>query len=149
MDLSISGSAFWMGVIANSLFAVSIAMPISAQVPQARQATPKDPRSWASLIHKDYPASALSADLQGTVGIRVAVSKKGRVSRCFVERSSGHEVLDQAACRGMRRYAEFYPALDMKGHPTTGSYSTVITYKINYKQVPRPSVPPLTRSVTI
>lgn len=120
----------------------------NGQDSKLRKATPKDPMSWAPLIHADYPASALSANLEGTVGIRLAVSKRGRVSRCFVERSSGHEVLDQAACRGMRRHAVFYPAFDVKGRPTTGSYSTVITYKINYKQVPRPSVPPLTRSVT-
>jgi len=132
------------------LFGMTVAMTsvsTNGQELKVRQATPKDPTSWAPLIHADYPASALSANLEGTVGIRLIVSKRGRVSRCSVERSSGHEILDQAACRGMRRHAVFYPALNVKGRPTTGSYSTVITYKINYRQVPRPSAPPLTRSV--
>lgn len=108
-----------------------------------KQATPKDPRVWAPLIHQTYPREAALAGLEGSVRIRVVVDKVGRVSDCFVLQSSGHGVLDQAACDGMRRFAMFNPAIDASGSPTVGSYATIITYKMRTPQPPpRPPIPP-------
>jgi len=109
----------------------------------AKQATPKDPRVWAPLIHQTYPREAAIAGLEGSVRIRVVVDKKGRVSDCFVLQTSGHRILDQAACDGMRRFAMFSPAIDASGSPTVGSYATVITYKMRAQQPPpRPPISP-------
>jgi protein TonB len=59
------------------------------------------------------------------------VTPEGRAANCQVTGSSGSSILDQAACAGMERYARFNPALDAAGNPTTGSYSTRITYRLN------------------
>lgn len=104
-----------------------------------KQATPKDPRVWAPLIHQTYPREAALAGLEGSVRIRVIVDAAGRVSDCFVLQSSGHVILDQAACDGMRRFAVFNPASDASGSPTVGSYSTIITYRM---RTPQPSLRP-------
>jgi protein TonB len=63
--------------------------------------------------------------------VRVTVTANGRAANCQVTASSGSPDLDQAACQGMERYAQFNPALDPAGNPTDGSYSTRITYRIN------------------
>jgi len=98
---------------------------------QARGATTKGERSWAARIQENYPARALREEIEGTVGVRVSVTPDGRVGSCQVTGSSGSPILDDAACKGMERYARFNPALDASGDPTTGSYSTRVTYKLN------------------
>src|SRR3990167_11258098 len=79
---------------------------------QARGATTKNERSWAARIQENYPARALRAEIEGTVGVRVSVTPDGRVGSCQITGSSGSPILDDAACKGMERYARFDPALD-------------------------------------
>lgn len=98
---------------------------------QARGATPDGQNRWARRIQENYPARALREETQGTVGVAVTIDGNGRVSGCRVTRSSGSSILDDAACKGMERYARFNPALDAGGNPTTGSYSTSIVYRLN------------------
>ena len=98
---------------------------------QARGARTKNERSWAARIQENYPARALREEIEGTVGVRVTVTPDGRATGCSVTASSGSDILDAAACAGMERYARFDPALDNDGNPTTGSYSTRVTYKLN------------------
>ncbi len=97
----------------------------------ARAAQPKGQSRWARRIQENYPSRALREEVEGTVGVRVTIGANGRVSGCTVTGGSGSSILDQAACRGMQRYARFDPALDDAGNPTTGSYSTRITYRLN------------------
>ena len=68
---------------------------------------------------------------EGTVGVAVTVGPDGKVSQCSVSSSSGSDVLDSAACDGMRRYAQFDPALDEDGRPTSSNWSTRIVYRLN------------------
>jgi protein TonB len=98
---------------------------------KARGARTKNERSWASRIQENYPARALREEIEGTVGVRVTVTADGRATGCSVTASSGSDILDAAACQGMERYARFEPALDDAGNPTSGSYSTRITYRLN------------------
>lgn len=98
---------------------------------QARGATTRNQRRWASRIQENYPSRALREEVEGTVGVSVTVTPKGRATNCQVTRSSGSSVLDKAACRGMERYARFNPALDRDGNETTGSFATSITYRLN------------------
>jgi len=98
---------------------------------QARGARTKNERSWAARIQENYPARALREEIEGTVGVRVSVTPDGRATGCSVTASSGSDILDAAACAGMERYARFDPALDNDGNPTTGSYSTRVTYKLD------------------
>jgi protein TonB len=98
---------------------------------KARGARTKNERSWAARIQENYPARALREEIEGTVGVRVTVTPDGRAANCSVTASSGSDILDAAACQGMERYARFEPALDDAGNPTSGAYSTRITYRLN------------------
>ena len=97
---------------------------------QARGAKPKNQGRWAARIQENYPASALRAERQGRVGVRVTIGPDGRVSGCTVTSSSGASDLDSAACAGMQRYATYEPALDDAGNPTSGGASTSIVYRL-------------------
>lgn len=98
---------------------------------QARGASPSGLSRWSRRISENYPSRALREEIEGNVGVSVTIGSNGRVSGCRVARSSGSSILDDAACKGMERYARFDPALDAAGNPTTGSYSTTITYRLN------------------
>lgn len=98
---------------------------------QARGATPRGLNGWSRRIQENYPSRALREEIEGTVGVAVTVNAEGRVSGCRVTRSSGSSILDEAACEGMQRYARFNPALNDAGNPTSGNYSTAITYRLN------------------
>jgi protein TonB len=97
---------------------------------KARSAVPKNVRQWTGRILDAYPLEAKREGWEGTVGLIVTVSTDGRVSKCEVTASSGYAILDNAACVGMARYARFEPALDRKGVPTSGTFSTRITFAI-------------------
>lgn len=97
----------------------------------AQAATPRGLNRWSRRIQENYPSRALREEIEGTVGVAVTVNADGRVSGCRVTRSSGSSILDDAACKGMQRYARFNPALNAAGNPTNGSYSTAITYRLN------------------
>lgn len=108
-----------------------VAPPAPPPPSLARGATTRNERRWAGRIQENYPSRALREEVEGTVGVRVTVTPNGRATGCQVTASSGSSVLDQAACRGMERYARFNPALDAAGNETTASYSTRITYRLN------------------
>ena len=97
----------------------------------ARPASPSGLNRWARRIQENYPSRALREEIEGNVGVSVVVGANGRVASCRVTRSSGSSILDDAACKGMERYARFNEALDAAGNPTTGSYATTITYRLN------------------
>jgi protein TonB len=109
-----------------------VAPPAPPPAPsKARGAKTKNERSWAARIQENYPARALREEIEGTVGVRVTVTPDGRATGCSVTSSSGSDILDAAACQGMERYARFDPALDAAGNPTSDTYSTRITYRLN------------------
>lgn len=58
-----------------------------------------------------YPLIAKKSGWEGTVLVRVTVEKNGRASQVDVSRSSGHNVLDDAALKAIRRWT-FRPARD-------------------------------------
>jgi len=83
-----------------------------------------------SRILETYPVRAKREGREGVVGVTVTVTPDGRVDACTVTQSSGHVDLDQAACAGMQRFASFKSALDRQGKPTSGEFSTRITYRL-------------------
>lgn len=105
--------------------------PPPPAVSKARGVQPKGQSRWASRIQENYPSRAVRSGTEGTVGVNVTVGSNGKVSACSVSNSSGSDVLDEAACDGMRRYAQFDPALDDAGNPTSASWSTRIVYRLN------------------
>ena len=97
---------------------------------KARGVSPENRNRWAGQIANDYPSSAERRGEEGTVAVRVTVGTNGRVSDCQVTSSSGSSALDQAACRGMQRYARYSPALNDAGNPITSSQTERIRYQI-------------------
>ena len=115
---------------------IPVARPVAPPPPppapsKARGATPDGLARWSARIQEQYPPRAVRDEIEGRVGVRVAIGPNGRVSECSVSNSSGSSILDEAACSGMRNYARFNPALDAAGNPTNGSYSTTIVYQLN------------------
>jgi periplasmic protein TonB len=94
----------------------------------ASPAQPRDMNSWMGRIQNDYPSAALRAEASGTVSFLATVSPNGRALRCQVTGSSGHAALDEAACRGMTRYARFNPAIGEEGNPIEGEWSGTLRY---------------------
>lgn len=113
----------------------------SAAASKARALSPRSADIWAARIKEDYPRVAALQLLEGSVGVRVWVNALGLVDECEVIASSTHDILDQAACESMRKYARFNPALDAEGQPTWGTFTTLITYRID-QPVPPPEAPP-------
>ena len=62
--------------------------------------------------------------------MRITVGTDGRVSACSVTGSSGSSALDDAACRGMQRYARYEPALNAAGNPISTTLSEAIRYEL-------------------
>ncbi|MXO48148.1 TonB family protein [Erythrobacter vulgaris] len=102
--------------------------PRPAPPSQARGASPDGLGRWAARIQGDYPSSALRREEQGTVTMRITIGANGRVEACSVTGSSGSSALDDAACRGMQRYARYNPALNAAGNPISDTTTQSIRY---------------------
>ena len=103
--------------------------PVAPPPPsRARGASPDNLNRWAARIQGDYPSSALRREEQGTVTMRITIGANGRVEACAVTGSSGSSALDDAACRGMQRYARYNPALNAAGDPIPDTTSQSIRY---------------------
>jgi TonB family protein len=135
-------------IIRMTVLAIGVGFAVTASFAQAslaKRPTPKDARIWAGRIHQNCPLAALRDNAQGSVRLVVSADTEGRVSKCLVIPSSGHEALDEAACDGMIRFAMFDPARDEMGRPVAGSYATVITYKFRTEpHAPAGPTPPPT-----
>ena len=107
-----------------------IPAPPPAPVRGPRGVAPRNPRAWAARIHENYPIEAREQQWEGVVALTVTVEPDGRASDCKVTQSSGHAILDAAACTGMVRYSRFDPALDRDGRPIASTFSTRITYRL-------------------
>jgi protein TonB len=78
--------------------------------PIVRAARPKG----GYQVRPAYPESARRAGIQGTTLLRIHIEVDGRVSDVTIERSAGHQALDQAAADAVRRW-RFEPALNSAG----------------------------------
>lgn len=69
--------------------------------------------SWVSKVERigslNYPAAARQENIHGSLVLDVGINWNGEVSRLKVLKSSGHEVLDQAAIRIVRMAAPYTP----------------------------------------
>ncbi len=87
-----------------------------------------DPRLW--ITPDDYPAEALRNDWQGAVRIEWTIDEAGRPRDCRVLKSSGHRVLDDAACAAILRRARYLPPRDANGSPTVLKVSRRIVWAL-------------------
>jgi len=68
------------------------------------------------ISDSDYPAEAIRAGEQGTVGFKLDIGPDGLVSACTILLSSNSASLDAATCRILQARARFTPARDSAGH---------------------------------
>lgn len=101
-----------------------VAVPLPADVRPARPAN--SPGSWVST--SDYPDNAIRQKQEGTTVFQLDVTREGRVSGCSIRKSSGHDDLDQAACRALTKRARFTPGVDETGEPVPSTYSNSIRW---------------------
>jgi protein TonB len=78
--------------------------------PIVRAARPKG----GYQVRPVYPESARRAGIQGTTLLRIHIEVDGHVSDVSVQRSAGHQSLDEAAADAVRRW-RFEPALNSAG----------------------------------
>jgi protein TonB len=75
-----------------------------------------------------YPESARRQGVEGTVLLKVRVTQQGRVEAVQLERSTGHQDLDQAAIEAVRRW-RFEPA--RRGNQTMAVWALIpVTFKL-------------------
>jgi TonB family protein len=102
--------------------------PATAAAPAPAVAAPaapaRPPASYVGLLmgalerHKEYPFSARTRRAEGTVVLRFAMRRDGSVASWRIERSSGHEDLDQAVATMIRRASPLpAPPAEMPGDP--------------------------------
>jgi len=82
----------------------------SAGGPIVRAARPRG----GYQVRPVYPESARRAGIQGTTLLRIYIERDGRVGDVSVQRSAGHQALDEAAADAVRRW-RFEPALNSTG----------------------------------
>lgn len=96
-----------------------------------RQATLREPQRFLLTVRENYPRQAMIDNLQGSVTIQTRVSPEGRASECDVTSSSGHAILDEAACETAIRHARFDPPLTRKGNRGEGRWSGTLNYSLS------------------
>lgn len=76
----------------------------------------------------DYPSTSIRRNQSGVVVIRWRVADDGSIDRCGTVRSSGHQRLDRAACRAIRRRARYQPARDAAGRPIASTVTRTVRW---------------------
>jgi protein TonB len=114
------------GVEGAGRAAVASRTPDSApSSPIVRAARPKG----GYQVRPIYPESARRAGIQGTTLLRIHIEADGRVSDVSVQRSAGHQSLDEAAADAVRRW-RFEPALNSAG-PVSMWAVVPVEFRIN------------------
>ena len=80
------------------------------------------------ISDSDYPAAAIRAGEQGTVGFMLDVRPDGLVSDCHILMSSGSASLDETTCRIMRERPRFSPAHDRHGNPVADHFKARVRW---------------------
>ena len=84
----------------------------AAPAPAPAEEPVTEPRGYAGYLHNpapDYPPAAQKRGLEGQVVLKVHVLASGQPDSVAVAKSSGHQILDEAALKAVMRWA-FAPA---------------------------------------
>lgn len=103
---------------------------------QGRSAAVQSPRllnhdALYARLRVAYPGGAIRDGRQGPILVRAIVNPAGDVTHCHVASYLTARALREAACETMLEYAEFEPALDASGEPTTGYHVQRIIFYID------------------
>jgi TonB family protein len=100
---------------------------VSAAVP-----TPKS--LWFEF--HDYPMKAFEKHWEGVTRFDLLVDPSGRVAKCTVSKSSGHQELDETTCSLATFRARFTPARGPGGGPAYGVYRSQAIWVIPEDSLP-------------
>ncbi|MEO0440086.1 MAG: energy transducer TonB [Pseudomonadota bacterium] len=105
-------------------------LAMAAQDPDlGRQAEPRgNPGSWVGS--NDYPVEALESRTEGSTGFTLKIDPDGKVLSCSITETSGSTILDQRTCEVLQANAQFRPALDEKGKPVQGEWSSAVRWTL-------------------
>jgi TonB family protein len=100
---------------------------VSRNVGSAPNPTPQDLRKTHS---PDCPWRSQSLNEQGTVGVRVSLTDRGKVSGAVVERTSGFKRLDDAAVEYIMEHWLYEP--NYRAHdPAPADVRADVTFKLD------------------
>jgi TonB family protein len=77
-----------------------------------------------------YPAAALRSEQQGRTAVAFTITETGKIENSTVYRSSGHELLDQAALAHLIRCSNAFNARDLEPLPA-GRYVLPMLWRID------------------
>lgn len=80
-------------------------------------------------VEPDYPEELREQGVQGTVTVRYTVDENGKVTDAGVARSSGSDVLDDAALRAIRRFR--YRPAQQNGQPRPFQKTKQIVFRLS------------------
>lgn len=84
----------------------------------------------SDVLLSEYPARALAAGEQGSVGFKVTLDRDGYASACEVTHSSGHKRLDQETCDLILSRATFKGIKDGNGRKVSSVHEGVINWRL-------------------
>lgn len=104
---------------------VSIDTPIPMLSPVRAMRTGPD-----LITSADYPVEAVRNGWEGTTDFDLTIAPNGGVAYCAVTHSSGHAVLDDAACQLIVNRALFQQISYANGHPVMRHWSSSVNWRL-------------------
>lgn len=98
--------------------------------PVAAAAPTTTPPAYLSNPSPPYPAAMRQRGIQGSVGVRIAVSPQGTPTAVDITRPSGHAEFDSTARSWILRHWRFRPATTA-GKATASTVSTTVRFILN------------------
>lgn len=78
----------------------------------------------------DYPAASMRAEEEGTTVVKYDINEQGRVDKCDIVQTSGHDRLDTTTCTLIMRRFRFDPAKAAGGAPMRSSETQRVRWQI-------------------
>lgn len=96
----------------------------------AAKAPSTTPPAYLSNPKPPYPAGMRQRRIQGSVGVRIAVSPQGTPTAVDITRPSGHAEFDSATRSWILRHWRFHPAT-AAGRATASSVTTTVRFRLD------------------
>ncbi|MFS0736363.1 energy transducer TonB [Sphingomonas sp. 1P06PA] len=84
----------------------------------------------AQFMLDHYPPAALKRREQGKVGVRVSMSRDGRMNSCEPIESSGFWRLDRETCDMLVRFGRFTPKRNARGNPVASTQEGYVDWRL-------------------
>jgi|GEM_PF-1934267 len=110
---------------------VLAAAPAAPPVPRPPAASPYGPILLAWLQrYMEYPRHARLKRQEGEVRLRLVLDRSGRLLDVTLAKTSGHEILDEAALSMARRAAPYPPPLDFTPGQDSAGFVVPVLYNL-------------------